>query len=149
MGCNAPLGFKNTVRMGKLIVDDLNGIIGAPVKGSKKSRSMPTREEISNFMVLGSRLLIYPIDVASVSGGGIIVPEMEQDNTVECPKMGVVMLSGEELDLKYGDFVYYSQFVGSYVKHLDIVFRCLNKDDIFLVDRNFDGYNSNTGEMLP
>jgi co-chaperonin GroES (HSP10) len=135
--------------MGKLIVDNLNGIIGAPEKGSKKSRPMPTAGEISSFRVIGSRVLVYPIDAASVSGGGIIVPELEQDNTIECPKMGVVMLSGEKLDLKYGDFVYYSQFVGSYVKHRGIVFRCLNEDDIFLVDSDFSGYDSTTGEKLP
>lgn len=112
---------------------------------SSRRVSMPSAEGVSDFVVMSKSVLVYRIMPSKVSKGGIIVPvEALSNNEVEYPHTGVAMVVGDMLSdkVEYGDFIYYNQFGGRYLKDESsgVEYILLGEGDIMAVKKGFDGY---------
>ena len=117
------------------------------VVDSKSRLPMPSKDAVSSMATVMTRLIVYRILPRKVTKGGIIVPvDALSNNEAEYPHSGVVMCVGPDIEeeFEYGDFVYYNQFAGRYVKDEEtgIEYILIDRTDVMMVKRDFDGYEN-------
>lgn len=110
----------------------------------KKRVAMPSADQVKDLSVRDNSILLYRILPRKVTKGGIIVPaDALSNNEAEYPHSGVVMVAGKSIKgLAYGDFIYYNQFAGRYVKdeESDVEYILIHENDLMLIKKGFDGY---------
>jgi len=115
------------------------------VVDSKSRVAMPDESSVKNISAVTTRIILYRIMPRKVTKGGIIVPvDALSNNEAEYPHSGVVMVSGPDVseEFKYGDFVYYNQFAGRYLKDEEtgIEYILIDRGDVLMVKKNFTSY---------
>jgi len=102
-----------------------------PVAGAKKKEA-----DVANFVPLGERVVIKPIEQDQTTKGGIFLP----DTAKEKPQEGEVIAVGPgrvsddgkriAMELSEGDRVIYSKFAGTEYKDGDDEYLILRESDI-------------------
>jgi co-chaperonin GroES (HSP10) len=114
---------------------------------SKSRLPMPLEMDVRKMSTVTTRIIVYRILPRKVTKGGIIVPvDALSNNEAEYPHSGVVMVAGPDIeeDFEYGDFVYYNQFAGRYLKDEEtgVEFILIDRGDVLMVKNDFDGYEN-------
>jgi len=117
------------------------------VVDGKKREPMPLEMDVRKMSTVTTRIIVFRIMPRKVSKGGIIVPvDALSNNEVEYPHSGVVMVAGPDVEeeLEYGDFVYYNQFAGRYLKDEEsgVDYILIDRGDVMMVKNDFDGYEN-------
>ena len=113
----------------------------------KKRLAMPLEKDVRKMSTVTTRIIVYRIMPRKVSKGGIIVPvDALSNNEVEYPHSGVVMVAGPDVeeDFEYGDFVYYNQFAGRYLKDEEsgVDYILIDRGDVMMIKNDFTGFEN-------
>jgi chaperonin GroES len=119
-------GFKNDIEGKEYLFLKYWDIIS--ILKDQKTDDMPFKK------VVGPRVLVEPVEVASQTAAGIIIPDIAKERPVKGKviKVGEAK-KGEEMSVKVGDEVLYGRFAGVEITEDGKPYIFMREDDIFAV----------------
>ncbi len=83
---------------------------------------------------LGDRIIVQPMEVESMTKGGIIIPETSKEK----PQIGLVLAVGpgtnkEKMEIKEGDKIYYGKYSGQEIIIDNEEYLIIRQSDAFCI----------------
>lgn len=100
--------------------------------GLDRGRSLETLTKLKQIpQPRGSRIVVRPHEAASVSEGGVILPDSAQ----ETPTTGEIVRIGKDVeDLKVGETAIYSRYSGDEYDVEGTVYRIIRDSDVYATE---------------